>query len=159
MDLLQIRGPGLHICGNGFLVPKCSWELVNVSKIFPLANAEVQLLLQVLKPLLFLLKARNSKVGQAKLKSENRPKVEDAQRKQQGITSAAVGPGLVFYFILIFLLKYKTCLQGMSPHTQVVVGGTWWQHGGHCSLERGVGTKWGEDSADQECWSQWCLKF
>lgn len=65
-------------------------------------------------------------MGQAKLKSENRPKVEDAQRKQQGITSAAVGPGLVFYFILIFLLKYRTCLQSMSPRTPVIAGGTWW---------------------------------
>lgn len=73
MELLQLCGHGLYICRDGFFVPKCPWALANVSKIFPLANAEVQLLLQVPKPFLCFLWVRNGKVGQAKLKTENRP--------------------------------------------------------------------------------------
>lgn len=76
----------------------------------------------------------------SKLKTD--PKVETVPGKQQGAAFAAVGSGLVFLFVLVVILKYRSCWQGMSPHT--LVAHVCWGHmlavwSGHPSLERGVG--------------------
>lgn len=93
--------------------------------------------LQGSKPSLGLLSARNSKVGPDKLEATKKapfifnPNVEAAQSKQQGITFAAVGLGLVFFiFILIYGTRQQVCarvcprvLQPLPLPTTVGAGG------------------------------------